>query len=63
MRKVRREKRPMINDSLKNWDYEWHVDAKTGDAWRLVKKESGYFGGRWWEDDDFNIVPFLGDNR
>lgn len=45
------------------WDYEWHVDAKTGDAWRLVKKETGYFGGRWWEDDDFHIVPFLGDNR
>ena len=45
------------------WDYEWHVDAKTGDAWRLVKKETGYFGGRWWEDDDFHIVPFLGENR
>jgi hypothetical protein len=45
------------------WDYEWHVDAKTGDAWRLVKKESGYFGGRWWDDDDFRITPFFGENR
>lgn len=22
------------------WDYQWHVDANTGDAWRLVKKEN-----------------------
>jgi hypothetical protein len=38
------------------WDYDWHEDPITGDAWRLVKKKAGYTG-RWVDDDDFKITP------
>jgi len=57
--------RPKVVEDIEKafWDYEWHVDPNTGDAWRLVKRETGYFGGRWWEDDDFRITPFFGESR
>ena len=41
------------------WDYE---DEATGDAFRVIEKTAGYTG-RWSDDDDFRITPFLGDNR
>ncbi len=41
------------------WDYEGEV---TGDAFRVIEKTAGYTG-RWSDDDDFRITPFLGDNR
>jgi hypothetical protein len=46
-----------ILDNLEAWlDFEEDID-KDPDM------EPGYSTGKWSDDDDFGIVPFLGPNR